>query len=138
MSKNHQKALRALDALLADDEEMSVDELRAELSAQGVNVSEFSARFSKVVRQGYQRRVRLEAEASVAKAQAGKTTLFGDLTRKSKAELLAIREQVINGIFGPVLQRTANARCRNHKGEEVSEAELRSWLEDLSASASDK
>ena len=133
MSENHQKALRALDSLLADDAEMSLDELRTELATQGVNVEEFSTRFSKTVRQGYQRRVRLAAEASVTKAQAAKTNLFGDLSRKTKAELLAIREHVINGIFGPVLQSTAIARCRNHKGVEVSEAELRSWLEDISA-----
>ena len=138
MNKNHQKALRALDALLADDADMSLAELRAELAAQGVNVDEFLARFSKTVRQGYQRHVRLAAEAATAKAQAAKTTLFGDLARKSKAELLAIRDQVINGAFGALLQNTAVARCRNHQGEEVSEQELRSWLEDISASASDK
>ena len=138
MNKNHQKALRALDALLADDADMSVAELRAELTAQGVNVDEFLVRFSKTVRQGYQRRIRLAAEAATTKARAEKSSLFGDLTRKTKAELLAIREQVMNGVFGAVLQTTANARCRNQQGTEVSENELRSWLEDLSASASEK
>lgn len=138
MNKNHQNALRALDALLADDADMSVAELRAEVAAQGVDVDEYLARFSKTVRQGYQRSVRLAAEAAATKANAAKTTVFGDLARKSTADLLAIRDQVLNGVFGAVLQHAAIARCRNHNGQELSEEELRSWLEDISASASEK
>lgn len=138
MNRNHHKALQALDALLVDDADMSVTELRAELETQGINVDEFLSRFSKTVRQGYQRRVHLEAEVATATAQAAKSNLFGDLTQKPKAELLAIRDQVINGFFGTVLQNTAIARCRNQQGEEVSEIELRSWLEDISASNSEK
>ena len=138
MNNNHQKSLRALDALLADDADMSVTELRAEIAAQEVNVDEFVARFAKTVRQGYQARIRLAADASSAKARATKMTLFGDLARKTKAQLIEIREKVMNGEYGAVLQRTAGARCRNHQGEEVSEDELRSWLEDISASAPDK
>jgi hypothetical protein len=134
MNENHQQALRALDALLADDADMSVPELRAELEAEGVNVDAFLAKFSKTVRQSYQQRVRLAAEAD-ARTRAGATSLFGELKPKTKTELIAICDQLMNGVFGVKLQQAAMARCRNHQGKDLSEEELRSWLEDISAAA---
>jgi hypothetical protein len=41
----------------------------------------------------------------------------------------------MNGVFGVKLQQAAMARCRNHQGKDLSEEELRSWLEDISAAA---
>ncbi|MBI5818285.1 MAG: hypothetical protein HZA88_04795 [Verrucomicrobia bacterium] len=138
MSKDYHKAVRALDVLLADDADMSVTELRAELAAQGVNVDEFLAKFSKTVRKGYQQQIRLAADKAKEQTQFAAATLFGDLRQKTMVELLAIREQVANGVFGVALQKTALARCRNQQGTELSENELRSWLEDISRSASEK
>lgn len=138
MNPKDEDKLHGLENFLSATEHQTKEEALAELASNGVNVGEFRSKVASIVRKGYQRQVRLAAEASTAKAQAAKYTLFGDLTRKTKAELLAIRDQIINGVFGAVLQNTAVARCRNHQGEEVSEQELRSWLEDISASASDK
>ena len=136
MNNDHQKATQALDALLADDGHMSVDELRSELESLGVDVDAFLSDFTKAVRKSYQQRVRSAAEKANVNAESAKETLFGDLHQKTKEELLAIREQVMNGVFGALLQTTSTARCRNLQGAEVSESELRSWLEDISAAGS--
>jgi hypothetical protein len=136
MKKDYQKAARALDALLTDDAEMSVEELTQDLESQGVNVNAYLAKFKVAVRKGYQQRIRSAAEKANKTAEAVKGSLFGDLLQKNKDELLAIREQIIRGDFGATLQKTCVARCRNAQGTEVSEEELRSWLEDIATSSS--
>ncbi len=138
MKKDYQKAARALDALLTDDTEMSIDELKEDLENQGVDVKAYLAKFRVTVRKSYQQRIRSSAEKANKTAEAEKNSLFGDLLHKSKEELLAIREQIIKGDFGVTLQKTCVARCRNSQSSEVSEEELRSWLEDIAASSSEQ
>lgn len=138
MNPNDESKLHRLEEFLAATEHQTKAEALEELASNGVDIDQFRTKVASLVRKGYQRQVRLDAEASAAKAKAAKATLFGDLTRKTKAELVAIRDQIINGVFGTVLQNTAVVRCRNHQGDEVSEEELRSWLEDISSSSSDK
>src|SRR5260221_10518259 len=99
MKKDYQKAARALDALLTDDAEMSVEELKQDLESQGVNVNAYLAKFKVTVRKGYQQRIRSAAEKANKTAEAVKGNLFGDLLHKNKEELLAIREQIIRGDF---------------------------------------
>ena len=59
-----------------------------------------------------------------------------DAPRIVQGELLAIFEQVRSGVFGVGRQQAALARCRNLQDGDPSEAELRSWLEDISATDS--
>ncbi len=133
MSKDYRKTVRNLEAALADDSRLSVDELRQELAEQGVDVDGFLARFGTVVRKGYQQRLRKIAEQEKAEAGTGAKNLFGNLANKTREELERIFQSLRQGVFGEQLKAAALARCRNQVGAEISETELRSWLEDISA-----
>lgn len=132
MSKHHEKAAQNLDAILTDDSDMTVEELHAELTEQGVDVDSFLARFGTVVRKGYQHQLRLAAERSAEETRTSALSVFGDLARKTREELESLFTQIREGSLGPGMQTLA--RCRNQDGNKVSETELRSWLEDIAAS----
>ena len=133
MSKDTQKSILALEAVLLDDSGLSTAELRADLEAQGVNVDAFLARFSTTVRTSVQRQVKLAAQTARLEALEKAKRRFGDLVGKPLADLKAIFERIRAGEFGAGSQQAALARCRNLQSDNPSEAELRSWLEDISA-----
>ena len=133
MSKDYRKAVCNLEALLSDDRRLSADDLRKELSEEGVDVDAFLARFGTVVRKGYQQKLRMIAEQEKAEAGSGVKPLFGNLANKTREELERIFNSIRQGVFGEQLKAAALARCRNQVGAMVSETELRSWLEDIEA-----
>jgi len=133
MSKDYKKAVRNMEALLTEDTHLSVGDLRKELADDGVDVDAFLTRFEGVVRKGIQHQMKKLAEQEQAKLSLKQ--IFGDLRKKSKIELEQLFENVRQGLFGEHLKQAAGARCRNKTGSEVSETELRSWLEDISAAS---
>jgi hypothetical protein len=133
MSKDYKKAVRNLEALLIDDTHLSVEDLRKELADDGVDVDAFLTRFEGVVRKGIQHQMKKFAEQEQAKLSLKQ--IFGDLREKSKKELEQLFENVRQGLFGEHLKQAAIARCRNKTDSKISETELRSWLEDISAAS---
>lgn len=133
MSKDYKKAVRNLEALLVNDSHMSVDDISRELADDGVDVKAFLARFDTVVRKGVQHQMRKQAEQEQQEAKSSLKQIFGDLRTKSREELRDLFEKVRQGLFGDHLKQAALARCCNFTGGEVSETELRSWLEDIAA-----
>ena len=134
MSKKIEKALRSLEAIISDDSEMSVEELRSDLSEQGVDVEKFLGRFGAAVRDGYQQRLRRSAEEA-AHSRVTTPRPFGELAGKTRAELERIVAQIREGLFGAVFQQADVARCRNQQSNNLSDTELRSWLEDIAAAS---
>ncbi|MCX6864633.1 MAG: hypothetical protein NTV46_00180 [Verrucomicrobia bacterium] len=133
MSTNQEKVAKALNAILADDSDLSLDEIKAELASDGIDVERFLTRFSTTMRKGCQAQIKRYAEQSADAKRSKRTSLFGELAAKGLSELIAIRDKVLNGEYGPGLANAA--RCRDREeGTEVSASELRSWLEDISTS----
>ena len=132
MSKHHNMAFQALEALLLDDSDLSEAELRADLEAQGVDVDGFLTRFSTSVRTNIQQQAKLAARSARAAASEKTNRRFGNLFNKSLEELLAVFKKIQAGDFGSGSQQAALARCRNLQNSPPSETELRSWLEDIS------
>jgi hypothetical protein len=131
MSNDYNKAVRSLEKFLADDSHLTADDIRKELADEGVDVQAFLTRFGTTVRKGYQFQLKKLAEQEQKESKTSIRNIFGDLATKGWEELQQIFEQVRNGAFGEELK--VAARCRNQIGDKVSEAELRSWLEDISA-----
>ena len=130
------KNMKRLEDFLTSTEHQTKDEMLTELASQGVDVTAFQTRVAAIVRKGYQQQARLAAEQASHDSASNSLRLFGDLLHKSKDELVAIFEQVRSGVFGVGRQQAALARCRNLQDGNPSEAELRSWLEDISATDS--
>lgn len=134
MNSRDNANLRKLEELLCGTEQQTKEEALEELASNGVKISEFCTKLDSIVRKGYQKQVRIAADAIAIKTKSTTSRLFGDLSSRTKAELLAIRDQVMNGVFGATLQNVAVTRYRNHQGEEITEEELRTWFEDISTS----
>lgn len=124
--------LSRLEQFLANTENHTKDEVLAELATRGVNTTAFNARVAEIVRKGYQLQVKIAAQAARKDAAQKVTRRFGDLVGKPLSELKVIFERIRAGEFGAGCQQAAMARCRNLQSENPSEAELRSWLEDIS------
>lgn len=135
MKQNHLDAIKNLDRLLLDDTNSNMADLRAELAASGVDVDAYLARFSSEIRKGFQRQQKAAVLESAKKIANSAQKLFGDLKNQSFVQLKELYDRVRAGDFGPNIREAALARCRNQNGEEPSETELRSWLEDISISA---
>jgi len=124
--------LSRLEQFLANTEKQTKEDALDELAARGVNTTAFKARVAETVRKGYQHQVKLAAQAARQDASRKVARRFGDLVGKPLSELKAIFERIRAGEFGAGCQQAALARCRNLQNDNPSEAELRSWLEDIS------
>jgi hypothetical protein len=127
MSTDHKKAALNLEAVLLNESDVSPDQLRKQLSDEGVDVTKFLSRLDTSYRKGLQADAKKKASLAKARAQASRGSLFGDLLGKPRAELIAFVQAALKGQYGA----EAMARCRNKTPEQMSDDEIRSWLEDI-------
>jgi hypothetical protein len=132
MKKDQRKALQNLETFLTRNNELSKDDLKAELSANGVDVEAFRQRIQTTVRKGWQFQQREIAEREEQQARGNRREQFGDIRAMTKDDLTNIFEQIRAGVFGAEYKEAALARCRN-QSDAFSEDELRSWLADIAA-----
>ena len=127
MKPDYRKAGKNLRESVLDDSHMSAAELRKKLSDEGVDVNKFLAKADEAFRKGLQQGVKAQATQAKARAAVLKGSLFGQLTGKVRSELLALHQAAQMGQYGAATR----ARCRNKNAEEMTDDELRSWLEDI-------
>lgn len=127
MSKNHVKMLKNLDKVLLDDAGETPAEIRQRLEAEGVDVKGLVARVKAAAGEAYRQRLAAEARQAQIETSKSKGKVFGNLIGLGREKLLELIHAAGSGSYGPV----ATARCRNQKPEELSEADLRTLLEDI-------
>lgn len=127
MNTNYRKAAKSLREAVLDNSGLSATDLRTRLSDEGVNVDLFLKRADEAFRKGVQEGVRQQAAEARARQAARRGSLFGDLTSMGREALLALHQAAAAGRYGQPLA----ARCRNKNPEAMTDAELRSWLEDI-------
>ena len=121
--------LNRLEAFLADMEgESKADDL-ADLKKLGLDGDTFLARVEATVQQGYSQQLRVVAASQRAHNPAVPAFLKG-LASMSRQAMLDCFERLRNGEFGDRYRNLALARCRNKDASELTDDELRSWLED--------
>jgi hypothetical protein len=123
------QTVKRLEDSLTDTSGESPADLRQELESGGVDVNRFLARLKGVVRKGYQHQMRLRNQAVTDRATSAVGSLFGDLSSLSGAQLRDLIGRVLGGGYG--LSAQSAARCRNYNGAELSDDEVRSWLQDI-------
>ena len=130
MNDNRLK-LNGLEAFLADTEgESKADDL-ADLKKLGVNIDDFLARVEATVEKGYSSQLRALAAREREKSSS-KPAFMGTLAVMSRQAMLDCFEKLRCGDFGDKYRDLALARCRNKEASELTDEELRSWLEDVS------
>ncbi|NQV29064.1 MAG: hypothetical protein HQ518_32320 [Rhodopirellula sp.] len=123
------KPLSDFEDFLADTDDESKEDAVAGLQANKVNVRQFFSRVQQTVQEGYRQRLQ-ELAASQQKAESGPGFLT-DLAQMSRDAMLACFDRVRRGEFGAEYKEAALARCRNKDVSELTDEDLRSWLEDV-------
>lgn len=121
--------LEELEALLISCE-LPKEEVVRSLRRQGLDTEAFFSRIKEVVRTGYAEQLRRAAEQERAE-RASAPGFLAQLTTMSREAMLEIFRRVSDGEFGGVYREAALARCRNKGPDELTNDELRSWLEDV-------
>ena len=118
------------EAFLTADEGQSKEDAIAELRAHGVDTEAFLAKARRVVQEGYRRQLKTVAQSEQA-TQAAAPGFLANLKSMPRAAMQAVFARVREGEFGIQYRELALARCRNKDASELSDEELRSWLEDV-------
>lgn len=127
MKPDYRKAGKNLRESVLDNSHLSAAELRKQLSDEGVDANKFLAKADEAFRKGLQQGVKAQATQAKARAAVLKGSLFGQLAGKVRADLLALHQAAQMGQYGAATR----ARCRNKNADEMTDDELRSWLEDI-------
>jgi len=133
MKKNYRKEIEKLDLFLADTEGESTEAVVEELRKEGSDIEKYLSEIDSIVRKGYQEALKQIAATERAEVVRQRESRFAGLVT-TKDQMLRLIIRIQNGEFGVNLQQRAIARCRNQDQLQVSEEDLRSWLEDIDAS----
>lgn len=130
MSDSFNKRIDALEAMLADNEHQTKAEAMSELQARAADAEHFLSRVKRAVQDGYSIQLRLLAERQQA-AQSATPGFLAGIANMSRGAMLEVFEKLRNGGFGAEYREAALARCRNKDASELTDEEMRSWLEDV-------
>lgn len=119
-----------LETFLANFEGESREDDVADLRAQGVDVDNFLSRVNATVKAGYRGQLRLLAERE-RQQEAAMPSFLSSVSTMTRTAMLECFERLRHGDFGDKYRELALARCRNNDASELTENELRSWLEDV-------
>ena len=123
------KRLQKLEEFFADTDNEPVADLLKELRAQGIDTERFSRRVNDTVEAAYS--AGLRALAANEQQPSSSPSFITAAASKTREAMLALFEQLREGTFGAQYQQAALARCRSKAAQELTDEELRSWLEDI-------
>jgi len=127
MSDENLKLLKNLDKLLFEDAEEAPDEVRRRLESKGVDVKGLIARVKAAAGEAYRKVLVEEAAEEESRRKQVRGSVFGNLAELGREKLLELVRAAEAGQYGTEIM----ARCRNQKVENLSEADLRTLLEDM-------
>ena len=126
---NHDRRLEKLEEFLIGTEGESHQDTVRELRALGIDTDSFFKQVHATVEKSYMKQLRI-----LANQQKKKNTtpdFLSNITSMNRNEMIRCFEQIRAGERGARYQKAAVARCRNKDASELSDEELRSWLEDI-------
>lgn len=127
--KREESKLDDLEAFLISDSPPKKDVVK-ELRLQGANPQSLFDRVTRVVREGYSAQLKRLAEQEQS-SRAPLSGLLAQLATMPRDAMLRIFERVSSGEYGTEYRAAALARCRNKDASDLTDEELRSWLEDI-------
>jgi hypothetical protein len=127
MSNEDAELVKNLDRLLFEDSGEKPEEVRRRLEVEGVNVKGLIARVKAAASDAYREALREEATQEQDRLKQKKGSIFGNLAGLGREKLVELIQAVQAGEYG----KEVMARCRNQQPEELSETDLRSFLEDI-------
>lgn len=127
---NNRDRLSDLEEILAEIEGQSTDEIAADLRKAGIDTDAFLMRANKVMQEQYRKHLHelAEEEQHIARVVP---SLFADVASMDREELLMSFATLQNGSMGDAYKEAALAHFRNKDTAELSDDDLRSWLQDI-------
>lgn len=122
------KRIDALESVLSDNESQTKAETLAELRAQRVDTDSFVVRVKRVVQEQYAKTLRDLARTESINSSP---TFLAGVAKLSRDAMLDLFGRLQRGEFGSEYRQMTLARCRNKDASELSDDELRSWLQDI-------
>jgi hypothetical protein len=123
-------SLEKLEQALASHESETKEQTIANLRAKGINTDALIAKVRATVQKGYS--TRLKAMAGREQREISKKpNRLGNLATLTHEAMLQLVERLRSGAMGVGFQQAIVARCRNKQPTDLTEDELRTWLEDL-------
>ena len=115
---------------LADDDDLSTEQIHADLKDMGVDMNAFQERVRESVRKGIQAQWREKAVLEKQAALKQKVAL-ADLASWPIAKVREWMDRAAQGVFGSQAQQLVTAYCRKQETEKMTDEELRSWVADV-------
>ncbi|MEO7300784.1 MAG: hypothetical protein ABI042_19640 [Verrucomicrobiota bacterium] len=122
--------LEKLEQTLASHDNETKEQTIANLRAKGINTDALIAKVRATVQKGYSAKLKKIVEGEKSQISQ-KPNRFGNLATLTREAMLQLVEQLRSGAMGAGFQQAVVARCRNKQPTELTEDELRTWLEDL-------
>lgn len=133
---NNRDRLSELEDTLAEIEGQSTEEMIADLRKAGIDTDAFLRRANRVLHEQY--RKHLDELAEVEKHMShGVPSFFSDVANMNREELLMSFATLQNGSMGETYKQAALDRCQNKVAAELSDDDLRSWLQDIAEISGD-
>lgn len=129
MSDEQVKLVKNLDKLLFDDAGETAEAVRQRLESEGIDVQGLVARVRAAAGQAYRETLVEEANEEQSRLQEDRGSIFGNLAELGRDKLLELVRAAAGGQYGAAI----TARCRNQQPEKLSDADLKSLLEDIEA-----
>jgi hypothetical protein len=127
---NNRDRLSDLEDILAEIEGQSSEEMAADLRKAGIDTDAFLKRANKVMQEQYRKHLHELAEKEQQIAHVV-PSFFADVSKMNREELMMSFATLQNGSLGETYKQAALARCRNKDTAELSDDDLRSWLQDI-------
>ncbi len=122
--------LEKLEQALASHDNETKEQTIANLKTKGINTDALMAKVRATVQKGYSSKLKVMAEREQRQILQ-KPNRFGNLATLTREAMLQLVEQLRSGTRGAGFQQAIVARCRNKQPADLTEDELRTWLEDL-------
>ena len=128
--KPKETPLEKFEQALASHDNETKEQTIANLRAKGINTDALIAKVRATVQKGFSTKLKEIAEREKAQTSQ-KPNRFENLATLTREAMLQLVEQLRSGAMGAGFQQAVIARCRNKQPTELTEEELRTWLEDL-------
>jgi len=127
---SHEKLRRVLEAI-SDNREMSDDDIKKDLIANGVNIDAFLSRVKQTVRHGLQAKIKEQMAQAQESRQIKNSPILNEVASWTREKCLEFLDSARRGVSCNHGQQQVALAFRNRQDSEMSDDELRSCIQDI-------
>jgi len=129
-NNSHEKLGRLLD-FISDNREMSDEDIKKDLIANGVNHDVFLDKVKQTVRHGLQAKIKEQMAQAQESKQSRNSTILKEVASWTREKCLEFLDSARRGVSCNHGQQQVALAFRNRQDSEMSDDELRSCIQDI-------